>query len=177
MGRFSVVSQARGCYRTWLTVNSYVCWGFAIDHPEHLPRESGEAFRQNIFDPRRTALLLLHRECSPAHRTVLVWLDILPLYTLDCAYGGCWLCYYGHLLDIPCGLQLLGGYVSSICKLSFSGAVILPEYAWRYIPSHSHRNVHTDDLCWSCEFSWRHRRNSYSRPVGTGILRAKDPST
>lgn len=81
---------------------------------QRIPGKDRRADGQNVQLPRRTTVLRLRRVHSHAHRPVLVRLDLLPFYSVDCPDAGHWLRNHGHLLHLPGHLQLPRRYVSPV---------------------------------------------------------------
>lgn len=114
--------------------NSNVRRRYSHHYHQHLARKDRRPLRETLLLRRRPSLLRLRRICSPPHRSLLVWLDLVPLHPLDRAHSGRWLCHNGHLLHLPGYVQLLGRYVPSLRQLGYRGAILLSESAGGCLP-------------------------------------------
>ena len=149
---------------------SYVRWLDAVDCPQHLPGKGRQTLRQTVLNSRRTTLLRLHRECPSPNRVVLVWMDVFPFNPLDRSHRCYCLCHDGHLLYIPCRLQLPCGHLSSLCKLGFGSTVVLSKHARRGLPVSNGGDVQPFDLCRGFELPWRRGGIANGCPLGSGLL-------
>jgi hypothetical protein len=87
-----------------LTTSSHVCWRHHHNHHKHLPRKHRTALPHSAQIRRATALLRVHPVPPHANRFVLVRMDVLFLYSVDCANDGSGMRNHGHLLGLSSNL-------------------------------------------------------------------------
>ena len=143
---------------------------------EHLPGEDRDLERKILLHSRRSTLLQLHCKRSDAHRTFLVWLDIVSSHSLDRTNNRCGLRHDGHLLDLSGGLQLSCRHLPSVCKFRIGSAVILQEHARGCISLDCSPDVHSHDYPRRVFVSWRCRSRVDYRTLDPALLWTKDSS-
>ena len=91
------------CPTAWRGVRRSVHW-INNGHPyKYLPGEISPALYKGAGElhPRETSVLQLRSVGPDASRPILVWLDLLTIYSLDCADSGNCMRNYRNLLHLP----------------------------------------------------------------------------
>ena len=97
---FTCISLPLSTYGKSLTTFSCVCRSPHYRHYKCLPGKNRVALHKTPQHGRTTDLLCLCGGCPFAHWSLLVWVDVLPVYSVDRADTCCWLCYYGHFFRL-----------------------------------------------------------------------------
>lgn len=79
------------------------------DHrDQYLSGQNRHTIPEFTHSRRGSALLRRRSVCTHAHRALLVRLDLVPIYPVDCAQSGHRVCNNGDLLRLSGSIQLPG---------------------------------------------------------------------